>query len=319
MNAVTRCSGGVHCFKRGVLSRAGRLSIQILPCMYLESDIKDVFTYGILQGVPSVEYLVKIKSKFKVAKKGIRNSGDLRHTNTQTNEGTTNNRNTTTTATQHQNHQRIVVLWRTSYSSTTSILTSSITMESQDQPCTRLSRDILAKEDSSAINSLAGAPTTSSLGPFSSTSLSQHLHMPRKIASGLEYSDISTMNNASISSPSGEDFPEPLYTHDDVDFQMTDKHQLILDLVERGAQWYSDLTAIHGLTEAECCECSSRAGFYMHEETFPDNAVNEKLLPHAKEGWTLLKESNRLAATYPQELQDLSKRSMAQGRGLSGF
>ena len=283
MNAVTRCSGGVHCFKRGVLSRAGRLSIQILPCMYLESDIKDVFTYGILQGVPSVEYLVKIKSKFKVAKKGIRNSGDLRHTNTKTNEGTTNNRNTTTTATQHQNHQRIVVLWRTSYSS------------------------------------LAGAPTTSSLGPFSSTSLSQHLHMPRKIASGLEYSDISTMNNASISSPSGEDFPEPLYTHDDVDFQMTDKHQLILDLVERGAQWYSDLTAIHGLTEAECCECSSRAGFYMHEETFPDNAVNEKLLPHAKEGWTLLKESNRLAATYPQELQDLSKRSMAQGRGLSGF
>lgn len=93
------------------------------------------------------------------------------------------------------------------------------------------------------------------------------------------------MNNASTSLPCGEDEHEPLYTIDTKgELQMTDKHELILDLVEKGRQWYSDLKNKHGLTEAECCECSSRAGLYMHETSFPDNAIDQKLFLHTKEG-----------------------------------
>ena len=210
--------------------------------------------------------------------------------------------------------------WQISSSSTTSILTSSTTLESQDQRSTHLPRGISTNKDSSATNNLAGAPTTSSLGPSSSTSLLQHSQMPWKSVSELEYFDTSTTNNASISLPSGEDEHEPLYTSDNHgEFQMTDKHKLILENVEKGHQWYSDLKNKHGLTEAECCECSSRAGLYMHETAFPDNAINQKLFPHAKEGWTLLRASNRLIAAYPQELADLSERAMAQGKGLTGF
>mmetsp|Transcript_20426 Transcript_20426/g.44252 ORF Transcript_20426/g.44252 Transcript_20426/m.44252 type:complete len:217 (-) Transcript_20426:166-816(-) len=206
--------------------------------------------------------------------------------------------------------------WLISSSSTTSILTSSTTMESQDQRSTHLSQGISTNEDSSATSNRAGAPTTSSLGPSSSTSLLQRSQMPWKSVSELEYFDTSTTNKASISLPSAEAEQEPLYTSDNhVGFQMTDKHKLILDLVE----WYSHLKNKHGLTEAECCECSSRAGLYMHETAFPDNAINKKLFPHAKEGWELLRASNRLIVAYPQELADLSERAMVQGKGLTGF
>jgi hypothetical protein len=41
---------------------------------------------------------------------------------------------------------------------------------------------------------------------------------------------------------------------------------------------------IVSLTEAECCECFSRAGLHMNEETFPDTAVNEKLPPPPRQG-----------------------------------
>lgn len=173
-------------------------------------------------------------------------------------------------------------------------------MESQDKRSTHLSRGISTNEDSSATNKQ---------GPSSSTSLLQHSQMPWKSVSELEYFDTS-----------GEDEHEPLYTSDNHgEFQMTDKHKLILENVEKGHQWYYDLKNKHGLTEAECCECSSRAGLYMHETAFPDNAINQKLFPHAKEGWTLLRASNRLIAAYPQELADLSERAMAQGKGLTGF
>ena len=95
---------------------------------------------------------------------------------------------------------------------------------------------------------------------------------------------------------------------------MTDKHQLVLDFMEKSKRWYADLQKIHYLTEAECCECFSRAGLHVHEETFPDTAVNKKLLPHAKEGWELLRETNQLYEQYPQEVSDLFKRAMAQGK-----
>ena len=120
--------------------------------------------------------------------------------------------------------------------------------------------------------------------------------------------------------PSGEDEHEPLYTSiKHGEFQMTDNHKLILENVEKGHQRYSDLKNKHVLSEAECCECFSRAGLYMHETAFLDKAIHQKLFPHAKEGWTLLRESNRLIAAYPQELSDLSERAMAQGKGLTGF
>eukprot|EP00523_Entomoneis_sp_CCMP467_P003401 CAMPEP_0168755386 /NCGR_PEP_ID=MMETSP0724-20121128/20040_1 /TAXON_ID=265536 /ORGANISM="Amphiprora sp., Strain CCMP467" /LENGTH=180 /DNA_ID=CAMNT_0008803995 /DNA_START=93 /DNA_END=636 /DNA_ORIENTATION=- len=170
--------------------------------------------------------------------------------------------------------------WLISSSSTTSILTSSTTMESQDQRSTHLSQGISTNEDSSATSNRAGAPTTSSLGPSSSTSLLQRSQMPWKSVSELEYFDTSTTNKASISLPSAE--------------------------AEKNL-------------EAECCECSSRAGLYMHETAFPDNAINKKLFPHAKEGWELLRASNRLIVAYPQELADLSERAMVQGKGLTGF
>lgn len=130
-----------------------------------------------------------------------------------------------------------------SSSRTTSILTSSTTMESQDQRSTHLSRGISTNEVSSSTNNLAGAPTTSSLGPSSSTSLLQNSQMPWKPVSELEYFDTSTTNNASsISLPSGEDTHEPLYTSDNHGkFQMTDKHKLIRENVEKGHQWYYDL------------------------------------------------------------------------------
>jgi hypothetical protein len=57
----------------------------------------------------------------------------------------------------------------------------------------------------------------------------------------------------------------------------------------------------------------------MNEETFPDTAVNEKLLPQAKEGWELLRATNRLSEEYPQEMSDLFKRAMAQGKPMGDF
>ena len=134
----------------------------------------------------------------------------------------------------------------------------------------------------------------------------------------LGYSGISTTNNASNVSPSGEERYAPLYyTEENTQFVMTDKHKLVLDLMEKSKRWYADLQNI--FTEAECCECFSRAGLYVKEETFPDTAVNEKLLPHAKEGWELLRATNRLSEEYPQEMSDLFKRAMAQGKPMGEF
>jgi hypothetical protein len=60
---------------------------------------------------------------------------------------------------------------------------------------------------------------------------------------GLElgYSDISATNNVA-----------PLYTEENTQFVMTEKHKLVLDLMEKNKRWYADLQ--NTLTEAECCE-----------------------------------------------------------------
>ena len=64
---------------------------------------------------------------------------------------------------------------------------------------------------------------------------------------------------------------------------MTDKHRVILDHLEISNQRSENLEDM--FMEAECCECFSRAEKYTHQETFPENAVNAKLFPHATNGW----------------------------------
>ena len=78
-------------------------------------------------------------------------------------------------------------------------------------------------------------------------------------------------------------------------FEENSIHKKILDSVRQGNEWQQHLERVHGFTEAESCECFSRAGKYLHCDEFPEDAVNEKLFPHAKEGWVLLKEADRLA------------------------
>ena len=84
-----------------------------------------------------------------------------------------------------------------------------------------------------------------------------------------------------------------------------------------GTKWQQDLERVHGFTEAESCECFSRAGKYLHCDEFPeDAAVNEKLYPHAKTGWVLLREADRLVKTHPKELMDLDRLAGSQGKAL---
>lgn len=46
------------------------------------------------------------------------------------------------------------------------------------------------------------------------------------------------------------------------------------------------------------------------------DAASEKLFPHAKEGWVLLKEeADRLGKAYPRELMKLDRRALAEGKG----
>jgi hypothetical protein len=190
-------------------------------------------------------------------------------------------------------------------------------MELQGQQHTHSSQDISNSRVSVGTSNLVGEQTTLRPDLSSSMPLSQSSQTQSKQGLELGYSDISTTNNVSISSPSGEERYAPLYTEENTQFVMTEKHKLVLDLMEKNKRWYADLQ--NTLTEAECCECFSRAGIYMNEKTFPDTAVNEKLLPHAKEGWELLRATNRLSEEYPQEMSDLFKRAMAQGKPMGEF
>lgn len=174
--------------------------------------------------------------------------------------------------------------WQTSSSSTTSISTTSKQTELQGRQHTHSSQDISDGRVSVGTSNVAGAQTMLRLDLSSSTPPpSQSLQTQSKQGLELGYSDISTTNNVSISSPPGEESYAPLYTEAaNTQFVMTDKHKLVLDVMEKNKRWYADLR--NTLTEAECCECFSRAGFYMNEETFPDTAVNEKLLPPRQGG-----------------------------------
>ena len=124
-------------------------------------------------------------------------------------------------------------------------------------------------------------------------------------------------SNASISFASDEEFfspPTSTFT-----FEMNQKHQMILDHIREGDEWHQNLQHVYGFTEAESCECFSRAGKYLHCNEFPEDAVNQKLFPHAKKGWVLLREADRLGKTYPRELMELDRRARAEGKGPGVF
>lgn len=43
----------------------------------------------------------------------------------------------------------------------------------------------------------------------------------------------------------------------------------------------------------------------LHCSEFPEDTVNQKLFPHARKGWVLLREADRLGKAYPRELMEL--------------
>ena len=93
----------------------------------------------------------------------------------------------------------------------------------------------------------------------------------------------------------------------------------MLKNMRQGEKWELDLERVHGLTEAESCECSSRAGKYLYCDEFPEDAVNKNLFPHAKEGWIILKEADRLARNHPKELLDLDSLVAVNGKCFGEF
>ena len=95
---------------------------------------------------------------------------------------------------------------------------------------------------------------------------------------------ISTTSNASNSFWSDEEFFSP------PTFEMNHKHEMILNNIRRGDEWDQNLQHVYGFTEAESCECFSRAGKYLYCSEFPEDAVNQNIFPHPKEGWVLLRE-----------------------------
>jgi hypothetical protein len=138
------------------------------------------------------------------------------------------------------------------------------------------SGDISKSEDISGTNSPAGVPTTR---PEELDSTTKSLPSQPQLKHGSEWepSAISATSNASISFLSDEEYFSPLT------FEMNHKHEMILDNIRRGDEWHQNLQRVHGFTEAESCECFSRAGKYLHCSKLPEDAVNPKLFPHAEE------------------------------------
>ena len=153
--------------------------------------------------------------------------------------------------------------------------------------------------------------------PDNSTSRCSSSQQPQlKLTSEQEHSVTSTStSNILTSLLSGED-----YFKVSPDFVMTETHNMLLDCVRKGNRRQEDLELVHGLTEAESCECFSRAGKYLHSDIFPEGAaVNPRLFPHAKKGWAHLKKVDELARKYPQEFVDLNRRALAEGRRMGDF
>ena len=174
--------------------------------------------------------------------------------------------------------------------------------------CTNTSTNFSYSEVAKNISNRAGVSKAPQVSH--STSSSTPLQMQSRIGLKLELSAVSTTSSASISFKSVDEyFSRPI-------FEENDKHKLILESMRLGTKWQQDLERVHGFTEAESCECFSRAGKYLHCDDFPEDAVNGKLFPHAKMGWVLLREADRLAKTHPKELMDLDRLAGSQGKAL---
>ncbi|KAG7365097.1 hypothetical protein IV203_038300 [Nitzschia inconspicua] len=102
-------------------------------------------------------------------------------------------------------------------------------------------------------------------------------------------------------------------------FEKNEINKTLLECMRQGEKWQLDLERVHGFTEAESCGCFSRAGNFLYCDEFPEDAVNEKLVPHAKEGWVLLKETDRLGRNHPKELMDLDSLVAINGKCFGEF
>ena len=168
---------------------------------------------------------------------------------------------------------------------------------------------ISSSEGCSDISSRVGVQTAILEEPHS-TSRSSSLPPQSKRGLESEYFAASTMNNDSTLSTSDKE--DSIVASPD--FVMTDIRKRISCAVRKGVEWEQDLCHLHGLTEAESCKCFSRAAFYLGNDTFPDDATNEKLFHHAKQGWFLLKEVDRLTKTHMKEAMDLDKWAAKQNK-----
>ena len=154
-------------------------------------------------------------------------------------------------------------------------------------------------------------------GSLALSSMPKSKHSQMQLKHGLElepFTDSTIMSNASILSNSG--LKEHLAPRV---FEKNQKHKLLLETMRWGDEWQRDLEHVHGLTEAESCECFSRAGKYLSCDSFPEDAVNRKLFSHAKEGWIILKEVDSLCKEYPKELMELDSLAAIEGKLFGEF
>ena len=164
-----------------------------------------------------------------------------------------------------------------------------------------------------ATSNRAGDLTTH-LEAMDSTSRCSFPQPQLTLTSEREHSVSSTTSNVLNSLLSGEDYfkVSPF-------FVVTETHKMLLDCVRKGNKWQEDLELVHGLTEAESCECFSLAGKYLHSHVFPKGATSTKLFSHAKTGWEHLQKVDELAKKYPQEFVDVNRQALAEGKRMGDF
>ena len=89
--------------------------------------------------------------------------------------------------------------------------------------------------------------------------------------------------------------------------EITEIHRMLREAADNCDKWHFDLETEHGFTEGESCECFSIVAKYLKEDTVPDNATHCKLFDHAKRGWVLMRELDRLIKKHPLENMDQTK------------
>ena len=191
--------------------------------------------------------------------------------------------------------------------------TASVAKESMSQS-TAISYSEASKDTKSHAGVEKGSPA---FGPTSKRLASPHMW---KGNSEQMPSAVSTTSSVTISSKSdhkGGDYIRDLSVPRV--FEKTEIHEALLDCMRQGEKWQLDLERVHGFTEAESCECFSRAGKYLYCDEFPEDAVNKKLFPHAKEGWIILKETDRLGRNHAKELLDLDSLVAINGKCFGEF